>query len=225
MENKKIIHLSEMQTGLCIGTLLGDASMFVKTNGARGMQMCHCEKQKEYLEWKKEKLKPFFIAEKPSSYQSHGYENSQMSYNYRSIVHQDFTNIYGVMYRNVSGKRKKYVTRRVLNMLNDIGLLVWFLDDGCITKDREARIATNGFSEQEQHTIKKWFFQKYGIDATISFNGNNKSYFLRFRVAETNKLLKIFDKFKDEIPECMLYKFSQRLYVRYSYNNKNKDIV
>lgn len=224
MEKNKI-HLSKEQIGICIGTLLGDSSMFLKENGKIGLQMCQGEDQKEYLEWKKEKLNQFFISKNPSMYQSYGYENSKPSYNYRSIVHQDFTDIYGLMYRNISGKRKKYVTRKILNKLNDIGLLIWFMDDGCITKDREARIATNCFSESEHKTIKKWFFQKYKIDTTISFNSHNKSYFLRFRVSETNKLFKIFEQFMEDIPECMKYKLSQRLYVRYSYNNKNKDIV
>lgn len=221
MIDKKKLHLSKLQRGICIGTLLGDASMFVKENGARGIQMCHCESQKDYLEWKKNLLKPFYIADKPSQYQGTSFENCQMSYTYRSIVHQDFTDLYGLMYR----RGKKYVTRRVLNELSDLGLLLWFLDDGCIAKDRDARIATNGFSEQEHRTMKTWFFQKYTIDPIISFNSYNKSFFLRFKVADTNKLLRIFEQFRDIVPQCMLYKTSQRLYARYSYNNKNKDIV
>lgn len=204
-EVRKSKHLNFKQKQLVIGTLLGDGSITNERNGAKGIQISHCEKQLPYLEWKKSILNPFILAEKPSKY--YGSYGGYGSYKYCSIIHQDFTDIYGLLYRKINGKSKKFVTRKCLNELDNFALLVWFMDDGCITKDKEARIATNGFTLSEQKAIKIWFWQKFKIETIISRNCLNNTYFIRFNVLNSKRLMRLFIEFIKDVPNCMLYKF------------------
>jgi len=203
-ETRENNHLSDKQKQLVLGALLGDGGMFVKENGKRGVQLCHGDDQIEYLEWKKEILGNFLVQKSPSGYCG-GY--GKFGNNYRTITHQDFTDIYGMLYRKLAGKSKKFVTRRYLNNINDFGLMVWFMDDGGVAKDKDIRIATNGFSLSENKSIQKWLWQRYGIETNISFNSSNKTYFLRFNVLNSKKLMRLFEKYIRFLPDCILYKF------------------
>ena len=205
IEVRKNNHLNEKQKQLTLGTLLGDGSMFLKSNGARGVQFSHCEKQLGYLEWKKSILNPFIVADKPSMWI--GNNGRSLFGIYRSIIHQDFTDIYGLLYRKIKGKERKFLTRRYLNKIDVFGLLIWFLDDGCVSKDKDIRLGTDYFSLSEQKAIKIWLWQKFRIQCTISFNRKKETYFLLFNTLNGKRLMRLFIKYINEIPECMLYKF------------------
>lgn len=209
-------HLDKQQYQLCLGGLLGDSNINVRDNGQCRIKFGHAEKQLDYLEWKKKIMGEFMVAEKPTV-EIMGINNcfgkaGEKFYIYNTIGHQDFTDIYGLMYRTVLGKRKKYITRKVLNELDNFGLLIWYLDDGCITKDKEARIASNDLTLSEHKSLRIWFWQKYRITTIISYNKTADCYFLRFNVANTRKLFDLFREFKDEIPECVRYKFKRIWY-------------
>jgi len=206
-------HLDKKQYQVCLGGLLGDSNINVRDNGRCRIKFCHAEKQLEYLEWKRNIMGEFIVAEKPTieiikEGKSFGKVGSKF-YIYNTIGHQDFTDMYGLMYRTKLGKRKKYITRKVLNELNNFGLLIWYIDDGCITKDKEARIASNDLTLSEHKSLRIWFWQKYRITALISYNKTADCYFLRFNVANTKKLFDLFKEFKDDIPECVKYKFKR----------------
>ena len=150
-------------------------------------------------------MEPFFLQDNPCLYKS-GFSETN-GYSYRSIVHQDFTDIYGLFYRKKSGKSVRFVTRKLLNYLDEFGLMIWFLDDGGITEDKEIRFATNAYSLSEQRTMQKWFWQKIGIEVKIAFNKNNNSYFLRINVSNSKKLMKLFCPLISKLPKCLMYKF------------------
>ena len=209
-------HLDKKQYQVCLGGLLGDSNINVRDNGRCRIKFCHAEKQLEYLEWKRNIMGEFIVAEKPTieiikEGKSFGKVGSKF-YIYNTIGHQDFTDMYGLMYRTKLGKRKKYITRKVLNELNNFGLLIWYIDDGCITKDKEARIASNDLTLSEHKSLRIWFWQKYRITALISYNKTADCYFLRFNVANTKKLFDLFKEFKDDIPECVKHKFKRVWY-------------
>jgi len=58
-------HLSLEQKQLCYGTLLGDGWLRPSSSGQCSLGIGHCKKQLEYLEYKKNKLNPFFVNQKP----------------------------------------------------------------------------------------------------------------------------------------------------------------
>ncbi len=215
-EIRKNVHLTLKQKQLCYGSLLGDSWLHVQYSGQCGLGMSHCEKQKEYLEYKKKIMEPFFISDHPSvrirkeEWRGKLYSNS---YTYQSILHQDFTDMYGLFYRGNKKKRQKYISRRVLNNIDAYGLLIWFLDDGCLDRRTDQKngspryiLATNCFSLSEIKAIQKWFWQRWIIGCSIQKVKGVERFVLRFNVSDTKKLLKLFEPYIQEISECMRYK-------------------
>lgn len=206
-------HLSTYQRQVVLGTLMGDASFNVKENGSCRIQMAHSIKQKAYLEWKKEILSPFFLMDKPTEYISYKNNvfNSKPNYHYSSIVHQDFTDLYGLFHSD--NTRRKGVTMNVLNAMTELSVLVWFLDDGCYhyqqtNSTHSMYLSTYCFTLSEHNTMKKWFWHKWRVDIRIAYDATHKSYTLRLNKENMVKFNNIFLKpFLNIIPDCMHYKF------------------
>jgi hypothetical protein len=201
---RKNNHLTEKQLELCYGTLLGDASISPR-NGSCRIKITHCNKQKDYLSWKKDLLYPFIIQSSLTSEENPWSKNSLFSFT--SIVHHDFSLLYSLFYRNNRKKRNKFINMKILNLLTPFSLLFWYLDDGCLTKDKEVRFAINCFSISEVKTIKKWFWKRYKIETIIATNKEKNSYFLRINVKNSQKFFHLINIFKEQVPKCMYYKF------------------
>jgi hypothetical protein len=206
---RKNNHLSDKQKKICYGALLGDSNLHHRDNGQCSFKICHCKKQLGYLEWKKNLLLPFIIQDSPTvdNNNSFGYGSSFI---YTSIVHQDFTDMVGLFYRKIKGKRNRYITMKTLKLLNPLSILIWYLDDGTLTIDKEMRLCSNAYSLSEHKTMKSYFWKNYRIETKIAkFTHKHTGkiyYFLRFNVENSKKLRNLFEPFIDEIPECMRYK-------------------
>jgi hypothetical protein len=127
-----------------------------------------------------------------------------------SISHKDLTNIRGVFYR-----KKKYISRKTLELLTPTSLLFWYLDDGSMIKGSGNAIllCTDSFTLSEHRSIKKWFWQHYQLDCSIlpvkgSFN-DNQYYRIRFNKENTIRFLGIISKteFFERARQTMPYKF------------------
>jgi hypothetical protein len=193
-------HLSPEQLQLCYGTILGDASISPRNNGRCRMKLSHCTEQKPYLLWKMNKLKPFILQENLT-------KDGPNMYSFSTITHSDFALLYHLLYKTSKKKRCKYITMKNLLLLQPLAILIWYLDDGCITADHEMRLGTNRYTLSEHQTIKKWFWQKHRIETIIARNSIKNSYFLRFNVRNSAKLMQLFLPYTQVIPECMHYKF------------------
>jgi len=208
---RKNFHLSDIQKQLCYGTLLGDASLNWRSNGQCRLKVGHCEKQQDYLEWKRNLLMPFILQSEPTIdllSESNFSKNGSKFYIYNTIAHQDFTDMAGLFYRKVSGKRIRYITMKTLKLLNPFAILIWYLDDGILTKDKEMRIYSNAYSLSHHKAIKIWFWQQYRIETKIvpTRHGEKIYYFLRFSVNNSKNLQELFNPYIDSLPECIKYK-------------------
>jgi len=89
------------------------------------------------------------------------YEKQQKKY-YKKISMRSKSLPELVSYRNLfypSGK--KAVTKDILNKVNELGLTVWYCDDGSYHfTQRAVRLMTDSFSHNEQVIIQKWFKDK-----------------------------------------------------------------
>lgn len=195
---------------------MGDMSILERNNDKHRIKIGHTEKQLDYLIWKKKELSRFFLQKDPNLEKPGASSfNSNNFYSFTSIQNQEFSYLASIFYRKKAGKRTKVVTRKILNKIGVLGLLIWFLDDGCLVPvDREKRrlngtsirFATNCFTESEHKTIKKWFWQKWRIRVLIERNSHNDSFYLRLRAKDAYKLLDLFEPYIEEIPKCMHYK-------------------
>lgn len=210
--------LSAKQLELCYGAMMGDSSITLRPSGAARFRMSHCEKQKEYLEWKASILRPFIIQENATQWTSSEkrFDNSicppLTAYCYETICHGEFLNFYGLFYETVKGKKRKRLTMTILNRLTPFSIFIWFLDDGCYCHQEKNSthimyLSTYRYTLSEHKTLKKWFWHKWRINAVITYDSNHKRYITRFNREAQNIFYKTFIyPFIDQCPTCMLYK-------------------
>lgn len=197
------LELNPIEEQIIVGGLLGDLSCRV-THTSKNAQLegGHCAKQKQYMLWKLSLLKRLLFTFRKTKVNTYLY--TSRSFKALNKYHYCFYN-----------KGFKYINKEILDLLNEFGLLIWYLDDGTYHKrDKNIRLYTNGFSYNEQLTIKKWFQLKYNIDPSIHTVRKKEYpgkfwYFLYFTVKDSKKLLNLFKNF--EIPECMHYKLGMHI--------------
>lgn len=207
--------MKDKQLQVCLGGLLGDSSISPRNGGKCRIKFNHTASQLPYLEYKKKIMESYIIAEKPTYTPSKEVRTnkpfrSNPIYTYMSITHQDFRDIFGMLYRNIKGRNQRVITMKFLMKLSPLALLIWYLDDGTLTQDKEARIGSYRYSLSEHRTIKKWLKQQYGIDAIIApynIKGKVNRFFLRMRVKDSKLLFTLLNEYFSEIPPCMHYKF------------------
>jgi len=210
-------HFSPRQLQVIFGTLLGDSSLNMRSNGSYRLKMSHSLKQLNYLEFKKKLLEPFIIQLKATF--DNSYLNnpdsfsSAPSYHYNSIVHQDFTDIAGLVYKNIDNHKRKYINMNLLNRIQPTAMLFWFLDDGCYHYNSKKHthtmyLSTYRYSLPEHRTLKKWFWHHWKIDSQISFDKTHNMFTLRFNKSNMIIFNNLFLKpFMYLVPSCMYYKF------------------
>jgi hypothetical protein len=112
---------------------------------------------------------------------------------------------------------KKIASEYVLKRISPLGLLFWFLDDGCLSvstkKDgkstvRQATLATQGFSYQDNERIQKIFLSRFGIETKIH---KDKTYFKQYLSAtEFRKFYDLVRPYLNMVPKDMRYKFNMK---------------
>ncbi len=161
----KTVSFTEQQRLIVIGSLLGDACLhpnWSKTNYT--LKITRSEKQKEYVDWQFEHLKPFVLT--PPRW----YEPTR-SYTTRTISHPYLTSLYKEFYKN----GKKVIPSKIREYLQESMILaVWFMDDGN-AKLRKGVIGgynlnTQSFTEEENKLIAREFTDLYGIRARVEKN-------------------------------------------------------
>jgi len=206
--------LSDLQEKVVVGTLLGDASLDFTRKGSASLRFTHTEKSLDYVKLKLNLLKNFVVQEKPLYRKARECKpingriiNSKASYLGKTVTHQDFDYMNTFFYKKVNNKNIKIFSQKTYDIVNDVSLIFWYMDDGCLTGYKNINLHTNNFSLKENKLIKKMFFKKFDIESKIYCVKCNKKYFLRINTENTKKLMKIFYKNRKYIPDSMLYKF------------------
>ena len=196
---RKNLKLTKTEEQLVVGGLLGDLSCRkTSTSKYPRLEGGHSQKQKNYLIWKTNLLKRLDCNIRKSKINT---------YLYQSKSFKSLEKYYNFFYSTGT----KTINREILNLLDDFGLLIWYLDDGHYFKrDKNINLYTNGFSYKEQLLIQTWFGEKYEFNPKIYETKDPKNYpekswfYLHFNVEDSKKLISLFKKF--EVPNCMKYK-------------------
>ena len=177
------------QWNLIIGSLLGDGTLVRTTRGC-AFRVNHGIKQKDYADWKYEKLKDF--TNSPPNF-------AENCYYFRTVTHDALTALRAQFYPN----GKKGVPRELIaSRMNPFLLAVWIMDDG--SKDKyQIRINSQSFSEEDNQFLANVLRAKLGIETTINHDKN----FFRLRVAESSMRI-LIESVRPYIIPSMLYKFS-----------------
>ena len=200
-----------------IGMVLGDGSLSRNRYrdgsyaGNALLRIAHSVKQKKYLEWKRDIVQPMFgypliLHDKPHVTDGKTYYNTWLV----TRVNPQLTKLYPLLY-NLTTKRK-FVTRNVLDMLDDRAVAIWYMDDGCLSKTvgRGAVVilATNSFTLEENELIRDWFYDRYSVSFNINEHKFSGTYNLRRGISDSHKLL---DAIAPYVIDSMKYKIDYPL--------------
>lgn len=186
------------------GSIIGDGGLEKGNATNFYFSETHSIKQKDYLEWKLKFLKIFNakLKERVS-------KNYKLNRNYRQILLKtscfpSLTKLRDLFYPS----NKKTISINILNQLNELGLTIWYLDDGHVTiPESLIRLSTDGYAYEENILIQKFFKEKWNTNPNIG-KRNEKYYYLLFNAKDSKKLLTVFKKIlkKYNVPESMFYK-------------------
>lgn len=162
------------------GTLVGDSTL-VKSHKNTAYLRLQDSENEEYLKWKIGKLSALLPMEK---YPSGNTWRSKSSVELLEI-------------KNKLGNRDPLFLFR---NYSDMGLAVYYMDDGSLNKGKYATISINRFKGNEEHLIKiQRAFLRVGLECT--FNIRNGKF--HFNKDNSNELFRRISRY---IPPCMQYK-------------------
>lgn len=180
--------LSEVQQEIILGCVLGDGYMRKKTNAH--LQITHSFKQKDYVDWKYNKLKNIVITP-PKTYKGNG---NRIGYRFFTRSIPQLTNIHDYFYDHEKIKR---IPSNIV--LKPQSLAVWYMDDGNKSYN-SCYLNTQKFDSLSQNNLMIALL-KLGIESNLN---KDKEYY-RIRVA-TKSVPNLIEMIKPFIISSMRYK-------------------
>ena len=176
------------QKSVIIGSLLGDGTMRCKTNAL--FEVNHSFKQKEYVDWKYEKLRNL-VRTPPKQRKGNG---RRIAYRFTTLSLPELTKFYHQFYN--SGE-KRIPTDLILDPLQ---LAIWFMDDGSKSR-KTVYFNTQQFSiDCQRHLIEK--LEGFGLKCSLN---KDKSYYRLWLAVSSVK------RFKNLIQPYLLPMFFYKL--------------
>lgn len=191
--------ITKKSRNIALALAFGDGC--IHTRGYLSMR--HGLKQKEYLEYKKQLLNSVGIKTTDCYYVTNG---GYGSWELRTYTHDFFKAFRKLLYK----PSKNIAQRKVLNKLTPLGIAIWYMDDGGLSKKKKnGKISGNelmlntGLQKEENQIIIDYFKEVWDI----SFNQykNHGVYRLACGTKEARKFIKIVKPYVEQVPS-MLYK-------------------
>lgn len=154
MENQQLYSLENNQLQVLFTGMLGDGHLTVpKTANCNSSYSTNC-KHLEYINFKQNLLGKLAI--NTSVLEKNGYSQTRI-YTLRTSCHKDITTI------------KKLSIEDIINSLDELGVALWFYDDGSLHKDKMFyNLNTHKFSKEIQEDLFIPFFNKLNIFPKIT---------------------------------------------------------
>ena len=198
--NLRALPFTQRQKDIALGSLLGDAYLrpFNKDKTSFSLSFCHGEKQKSYLEWKRNEFSNFVTRE--GFYRTvTDFHGNAPTYSFGTISHPYLAELHTMCY----GSGHKRVVPEWVEQLSPLSLAVWYMDDGSINKRyRTIVLCTNSFTFDEQVLLIKGLYNRFGVEAVLEHRRNNQTL-LRINASKSKQFLSIVSP---HIPDCMSYK-------------------
>lgn len=174
--------LTQFQKSLIIGTILGDGYLRIIPKRKNAfLEINHSFSQKQYVDWKFEKLKNICISA-PKRRKGNG---NRIAYRFYTKQSPELTEIYNLFYKN----GKKIIPDDL--KLDVIALSVWFMDDGSKCGKSNFYLNTQQFCKEDQNKLIEKL-NEIGLKATLN---KDKEYFrIRFLSISIEKLKESLEK-------------------------------
>lgn len=226
-----VLALSDRQKSILIGTMLGDGNI-KKYRWSRGggtkqayghacLSWTHGDKQVEWLVWKAAQFGQLFKSLMPYRFIDKT-RSGRFIYSLQSRCHFVFDEYLDLLYSRptnecVDGIGKKQITGAVLAKLDDLGLAVWFADDGLCMPNRSGwhgpnckrhatrsalAISLGAITDDEREMIRDWFIAR-GLHCSLHREYAHQR-FLYFGVDAAADLAQVI---RPLTHPTMLYKF------------------
>lgn len=162
----KSVVLTQTQSAIVVGSLLGDGAMRCKTNAL--LEVNHSAAQAIYVDWKYRNLVDL-VRTPPKKRNGNG---KRVAYRFVTRSLPELTPFYRDFYKG----GKKCVPDNL--ELTPLALAVWFMDDGCKSRT-SGYLNTQQFSEADQERLLVILLARFGICATL----NRDKAYKRIRLA------------------------------------------
>lgn len=173
MKNYKDLEIGNDLKQLLIGSLLGDGCFCSAGTTTKNMclSIAHSEKQKEYLEYKWEILDKYNLVSPIVEYHIHNkrYSHELVGYRFKSRLHPIFTNI-RLKYYDSNGHKR--VFKEFVKDIDALGLAIWYMDDGYVTKN-SCILSTCSFTLEEQSLLANILLDKFDLHFTVGKHDNS----------------------------------------------------
>lgn len=161
-------------SGLVTGTVLGDASIDKKGS----ITIEHSVAQQAYVEWKHEKFRDLGVLAPTSKISSVIHTDKRtgtQTYSCRFFTKAVYKEERQLFYPEP--EKKKRVPPKLAEMLDPLGLAVWFMDDG--GKGGNAKfglvIDVSGFIEEDQNLLQDVLLSKFHLETSLQNSGHSRT--------------------------------------------------
>lgn len=207
--------LNPRQQSILVGTVLGDAylSGMRKSTHSTSLKFQHGVDQREYLAWKVAELEPLFL-DQPVKEDSYFHPKQNKTYPYvwaLSYAHPVLSDYKCLFYSRPDEEcippiHKKRITPEILDMVDDLALAVWYMDDGSYhQKFRYVRLYVGAVSEAEYQLVFDWV-ASMGVSPRFDVGTNSRAIRLRQQDSKT-----FISRIRPHVPSCMSYKLGDRV--------------
>lgn len=191
IDNQQDYNLSNNQIQVIVSGIFGDGHISMSTSG-KSLYSTNCIYE-EYIDFKANLLEG--LLNKKKSYLNMGYKE-RIIYEINTSVDQRISNLHAL---SIEEK---------LSLLDDLGLAMWFYDDGSLhKKNLFFNLNTHSFSEEIQRNLFIPFFEERGMKPKIFYDkkkdGRIFPYLYFGKHFGAHEIMQILSKFPIE---CYKYK-------------------
>ena len=124
-----------------------------------------------------------------------------------------------------------YSLEELVHMLNPLGLLIWWLDDGCLTVhqkqngtvSRFGHLNTQSLDLKENQLVSNILYQKFGIETRIHVDSKSgfatkDQYRIYINATNMRRMIDLVREFIPWLPNDMIYKLNMKYVI-----NRRKD--
>lgn len=173
MKNYNQLEVGNDLKQLLIGSLLGDGCFCAvgKTAKNKCLSIAHSEKQEEYLKYKWGILNKYNLVSPIVKYHivNKRYSKELVGYRFKSKLHPIFTDIRTKYYDSSGHKR---VFKEFVQDIDALGLAIWYMDDGYVTKN-SCIFSTCSFTLEEQNLLANLLLEKFNLHFNTGKHDNS----------------------------------------------------
>lgn len=178
--------LKHNQGQILYGTILGGSSIVKPTHG-KNCYLAMRDSNHDWLEYKVNELKDYFKID------SNTIKKDKNTYRCYSVAYPVFNSLHKEFYND----GKKFIDRELLEGLNDVAWMVWFVDSGKKSK-RKAYLRTHKFGLEGTKIIAEYF---NSLDCECDFKLTRE----RYEIVFTHKgSIEFMATFAHRLPEFMI---------------------